>query len=173
MVKSAVMNDIGNADRKVYNPKPKVDIEEISKLIDKTITYMKEIMMGIKNDLEIIDIIGFDAYRVVKFTLYQTQNINIKPSTLLSTKELIQKIPQATINNYTRKYKGNVIYTPGHPMYNSDTQTHMVDTQLYEIIYNDEHKMQNNFYFLKHAKFGICSSLSVQRKPVALDLGVR
>lgn len=139
MVASASRNDNTNIVRKVYTPTSSVSVKETVGLIDTTINKMRILMEQNKNDLEIVDIIGFTAYKVLKFTLYQTQSVNIKPSALLSSKDLIDNISKINYQLQKTSYNNHKI----EPV----SQTYTTDTHLYEIIYQDERKMQNNFFF--------------------------
>lgn len=135
MVQSAVENDINSA-RKVYKPASSISDTEVNDLIEKTINEMKLLMGKQKNDIDIITRLGFKAYKVIKFTLYQTQNIDIKPSALLSSHELVNYMSKVRVS----KYKHNYNNMPSK-IYN------IVDTHLYEVIYQEQKEMQNNFFF--------------------------
>lgn len=80
--------------RSVFNPLPKFvrsfneiyDIVYSSKIVNRVEKLSQD--KNIKNDLDILDVIGFDLYRFIKHTLYQTQHMDIKQSHLFSSKDI-------------------------------------------------------------------------------------
>jgi ubiquitin-protein ligase len=148
MVKSAALNDIGASQRKVYNPHPSLKVKDVSDLIGHTIKLIINLIESKHSydDLNVIEKIGFDAYKIVKFTLYQTQEIDIKPSTLLSAKELAHDANQQ-INRTYNSYKSNPKHQQQYLEQLKQTNNVEISTTLYEIIYQDEGRMQTNFYF--------------------------
>jgi ubiquitin-protein ligase len=131
LVVTAVNNDSNNINRLVYSPKSSISLSKIKSNLAGVIKNLQYIMEKKElNDIYIIDRIGFDMYKVVKFTLYNTQKIDIKPSTILSSKDLndIKK----TVNQ-----KGGI----------TKYGVAEISTNLYEILYQDEKPMENNFYF--------------------------
>lgn len=141
MVKFGVTNDLTNNIRKVYSPKPTLELSLINKLIGPTIGKLSGMISSETDydDIMLIKHIGFDAYRLIKFTLYQTQEIDIKPSTLLSAKELE--------NSVNHQLKATRIKGKSYNYQQQAMQQHTINTSLYEILYQDDIKMENNFYF--------------------------
>lgn len=148
MVKFASDNDSKGGQRKVYTPKPSLSVNDVCALIGKTIGIITGFIESKDNydDIQIIRHIGFDAYKIVKFTLYQTQEIDIKPSTILSAKELVNDATQQ-INRTYNSYKHNPKYQQQYAQQLKQAQNTEINTTLYEILYQDEGPMQTNFYF--------------------------
>ena len=144
MVNFAVTNDLNNATRKVYTPKPSLELDVINKRINPTIAKLSGMISSETDydDIKIIKHIGFEAYRFVKFTLYQTQEIDIKPSALLSAKEMENSVNQQVIGT---RIKGKKYNYQQQAM--QQQQQNVINTSLYEILYQDDTKMENNFYF--------------------------
>jgi ubiquitin-protein ligase len=131
LVSAAVANDSTGPIRLVYSPKPSIDLITINNNLGNVIQKLKCIMNNKNlNDIYIINEIGFDMYKVVKFTLHNTQRIDIKPSTLLSSKDL---------KDLKKEIQDTKIL--------QHQNTAEISTNLYEIIYQDEGPMENNFYF--------------------------
>jgi ubiquitin-protein ligase len=137
MVDSAVTNDETSTTRKVYKPTPNLLFGVVESCIKKLIRKLKENSFNFNmTDMDILNIIDFDCYKLLKFTLYQTQHIDIKPSPLISCTELEKKLNKQS--------------PPMHHMMNTDAINSVVNfgTHLYEIIYlNDNRVMDTKFVF--------------------------
>jgi ubiquitin-protein ligase len=143
LVKAATDNDLNaTRNRSVYTPKSSLDIKLIDSIISSTVTKLRTLMQKNNNtDIDIVESVGFDAYKLIKYTLYQTQNIDIKPSTLISSKDFTNSVNKNIYyqTKSNKKYHSNMIVP---------SMSVIPNTCLYEIIYPQHNTvMESNFFF--------------------------